>query len=240
MKLACPLISHMLVVRGTPNMKYPKRRQYKHAKKKYRVRNWKAYNEALCRRGDLTVWFDVDAIDKWKAAKTGKPGAQRKYADVAIETGLVVRMVYKLAFRQTQGLLRSIATLLELDVEIPDYSTLCRRSKTLRKKLRLPKDAANQPVHLLIDSRGLKIPVGSAVKPPGRRAWRKLHLAVCRKTQIIVATELTASATSDASRVPPLLRQVKSQLASVSETEHTTRSPFTRRLKGTAPGEEHE
>ncbi len=105
-------------------MKYPKRSQYKHAKKtKYRIRNWGAYTEALRRRGDLTVWFDVDAIEKWKADKTGKPGGQRKYADVAIETGLVVRMIYKLAYRQTQGLLNSIASLLGLSIEIPDYST---------------------------------------------------------------------------------------------------------------------
>ena len=77
-------------------MKYPKRSQYKHAKKKkYPIRNWGAYTEALRRRGDLTVWFDVDAIKKWKADKTGQPGGQRKYADVAIETGLVVRMIYK-------------------------------------------------------------------------------------------------------------------------------------------------
>ena len=111
-------------------MQYPKRSQYKHAKKKkYRIRNWRAYTEALRRRGDLTVWFDVDAIEEWQADKTGKPGGQRKYADVAIETGLVVRMIYKLAYRQTQGLLKSIATLLGLGIEIPDYSTLCRRSK---------------------------------------------------------------------------------------------------------------
>ncbi len=85
-------------------MQYPKRSQYKHAKKKkYRIRNWRAYTEALRRRGDLTVWFDVDAIEEWQADKTGKPGGQRKYADVAIETGLVLRMIYKLAYRQTQG-----------------------------------------------------------------------------------------------------------------------------------------
>ena len=41
----------------------------------------------------------------WKADKTGKPGGQRVYSDMAIETGLVVRMVYKLAYRQTEGLL---------------------------------------------------------------------------------------------------------------------------------------
>ena len=151
-------------------MQYPKRSQYKHAKKKkYRIRNWRAYTEALRRRGDLTVWFDVDAIEEWQADKTGKPGGQRKYADVAIETGLVVRMIYKLAYRQTQGLLKSIATLLELGIEIPDYSTLCRRSKALRKKLQVPKDVGNQPIHLMIDSTGLKIHVGSARKPPKKR-----------------------------------------------------------------------
>ena len=81
-------------------MKYPKRCQYKHAKqKKYHVRNWAEYNEGLRRRGDLTVWFDEEAIANWKADKTGKPGGQRVYSDMAIETGLVVRMVYKLAYR---------------------------------------------------------------------------------------------------------------------------------------------
>ena len=74
-------------------MKYPKRCQYKHAKqKKYHVRNWAEYNEGLRRRGDLTVWFDEEAIANWMADKTGKPGGQRVYSDMAIETGLVVRM----------------------------------------------------------------------------------------------------------------------------------------------------
>ena len=66
-------------------MKYPKRCQYKHAKqKKYHVRNWAEYNEGLRRRGDLTVWFDEEAIANWKADKTGKPGGQRVYSDMAM------------------------------------------------------------------------------------------------------------------------------------------------------------
>ena len=119
----------MVVAEVCSSMKYPKRCQYKHAKqKKYHVRNWAEYNEGLRRRGDLTVWFDEEAIANWKADKTGKPGGQRVYSDMAIETGLVVRMVYKLAYRQTEGFLHSIASLLGLGIEIPDYSTLCRRS----------------------------------------------------------------------------------------------------------------
>ena len=97
----------MVVAEVCSSMKYPKRCQYKHAKqKKYHVRNWAEYNEGLRRRGDLTVWFDEEAIANWKADKTGKPGGQRVYSDMAIETGLVVRMVYKLAYRQTEGFLQ--------------------------------------------------------------------------------------------------------------------------------------
>ncbi len=65
----------------------------------------------------------MEGRQNWQA------GGQRKYADVAIETGLVVRMIYKLAYRQTEGLLDWIASLLGLSIEIPNYSTLCRRSK---------------------------------------------------------------------------------------------------------------
>ena len=129
----------MVAAEVCSSMKYPKRCQYKHAKqKKYHVRNWAEYNEGLRRRGDLTVWFDEEAIANWKADKTGKPGGQRVYSDMAIETGLVVRMVYKLAYRQTEGFLHSIASLLGLGIEIPDYSTLCRRSRLLRKVMNPP------------------------------------------------------------------------------------------------------
>ena len=78
-------------------------------------------------------------------------------------------MVYKLAYRQTEGFLHSIASLLGLGIEIPDYSTLCRRSRLLRKKLRIPKAASTQPIHLMIDSTGLRIHVGNARKPPKQR-----------------------------------------------------------------------
>ena len=204
----------MVVAEVCSTMKYPKRSQYKHAKqKKYHVRNWAEYNEGLRRRGDLTVWFDEEAIANWMADKTGKPGGQRVYSDLAIETSLVVRMVYKLAYRQTEGFLNSIASLLGLGIEIPDYSTLCRRSRLLRKKLRIPKAASSQPIHLMIDSTGLRIHVGTARKPPKQRAWRKLHIAVDRKTGNIVASELTASRARDATRVPALLTQIQAPLA---------------------------
>ena len=38
-------------------MNSPKRRQYKYAKSRYRVKNWGEYEAGLRRRGDLTVWL---------------------------------------------------------------------------------------------------------------------------------------------------------------------------------------
>ncbi len=218
-------------------MKYPKRCQYKHAKqKKYHVRNWAEYNEGLRRRGDLTVWFDEEAIANWKADKTGEPGGQRVYSDMAIETGLVVRMVYKLAYRQTEGFLHSIASLLGLGIEIPDYSTLCRRSRLLRKKLRIPKAASTQPIHLMIDSTGLRIHVGNARKPPKQRAWRKLHIAVDRETGNIVASELTASRARDATRVPALLTQIQAPLVSVAADSAYDKEAVYEAIEAHSPG----
>ncbi len=100
----------------SPPVKYPKRSQYKYAKSRYRVRNWRKYEAGLRRRGDLTVWFSEDVLDSWRAPPSGKPGGQRTYADIAIEAALTIRMVFQLPLRQTEGFLRSLAHMLEVEI----------------------------------------------------------------------------------------------------------------------------
>jgi len=105
--------------------------------------------------------------------------------------------------------------LFELDLPIPDHTTLSRRLKKLSdNQFRgLP---TGRPIHLLIDSTGLRIHVGHLQKPPKRRAWRKLHLAVDVGTGEIVASDPTGRRTPDCARVPMLLEQIDSPVASVS------------------------
>jgi len=196
-------------------MKYPKRSQYKYAKSRYRVRNWPEYEASLQRRGNLTVWLSDDALDSWRATPSGKPGGQRTYADVAIEVALTIRMVFHLPLRQTEGFLRSLAQLLEADLPIPDHTTLSRRLQKLRE-IRFRKLTTDRPIHLLIDSTGLRIHVGHMRKPPKRRAWRKLHLAVDASTGEIVASDLTGRRTPDCARAPALIEQLEDPVASVS------------------------
>ena len=132
--------------------------------------------------------------------------------------------------------MHSIASLLGLGIEIPDYSTLSRRSRLLRKKLRIPKAASNQPIHLMIDSTGLRIHVGTARKPPKQRAWRKLHIAVDRETGNIVASELTASRARDATRVPALLTQIQAPLASVAADSAYDKEAVYEAIEAHSPG----
>jgi hypothetical protein len=60
-------------------------------KSKYRIRNWRDYNEALVNRGSLTFWFDEETINSWhETQRSGRRGAPRWYCDVAIQCSLTL------------------------------------------------------------------------------------------------------------------------------------------------------
>src|SRR4051794_29415160 len=106
-------------------------RRHKIPRARYRVQNWPEYDRALQRRGDLTVWVTPEAIAAWCPPRTGRRGRPRDYSDVAIETGHLLRLAFGRPWRQTEGLLRSLATLLGLDIGVPDHTTFSRRSPGL-------------------------------------------------------------------------------------------------------------
>ena len=208
--------------------RYPKRSQLKYTKQRYRVRNWREYEAGLRKRGDLTLWFSEEAIAAWRAPPGEKPGGQTVYSDLAIEVGLTVRLVYGLALRQTEGFLQSISTLLDLGLRIPDHTTLSRRAKDLN--VRISVSAHSGPLHIMIDSTGLRVHSGNVPgsRPPKRRAWRKLHMGVDADTGDIFASALTTDRARDAAQVPMLLDQVNDPLASVmADGAYDTSSGYT-------------
>ena len=145
----------------------------------YKTRNWPAYNEALKRRGSLTIWFDPAMT--WDAAPTGKRGRQPDYSGEedqetvqwtvsptnAIQTCLTMKVLFgmvdigaplvraTMSTRQTTGFVESLLRLIGLDWKVPDFSTLSRRQKTL--KVNIPYRGSDGPLHLLIDSTGIKV-----------------------------------------------------------------------------------
>ena len=199
--------------------KFKESRRHKIPRARYRVTNWPDYEAALVRRGSLTVWFTEEAMAAWHAPATGKRGGQPLYSATAIETGLALRLVFHQPLRQAEGLLRSIATVLEVDIAIPDHTPLSRRGSGL---VVLPKRVdPDEPLHLLVDSTGLKIyGEGEWLDQKhglrSRRRWRKLHLGVDADTHEVVAVELTPDDVGDLSEVPELLDQVEAEVASVT------------------------
>src|SRR4029453_4457244 len=194
---------------------------------KRKVTNWRDYDESLRRRGSLTVWFSDEAVKSWGAEGRTSRGGQPEYSDLAILTALTFKAVFRLAYRQTKGLVGSVIGLLGRDRPVPAHTPLCGGAETLEVPRPKPRgDGAGGgagrdtgPMHLLVDSTGLKLYgagewLGGEPRTKRRRSWRKLHLGVDAETGRIVAATLTDRDEDDASQVGPLLDQVEDPVAS--------------------------
>jgi Transposase DDE domain len=217
------------------------------AKYRYRVKNWAEYDRALVNRGNLTIWFDEKSIaEDWTPPRPvgrGKPGS---YSDVAIQTCLTLKTLFRLPYRATEGLLKSLMRLCALDLPVPDHTHMSRRAATLAVKIpRRPRVGAT---HVVVDSTGLKI-FGEGewkVRQHGvgkRRTWRKIHLAVDETAKDIIGIEVTTADWHDSEVFPDLLAQVEGKVAQVSadgayDTERTHAAIAEREARATIPPRE--
>ncbi len=181
-------------------------------KRTYRIKNWRQYNDALVRRGDITIWLSEDALESWEhphdSTKVGRPFV---YSDTAIECLLTIRELFQLPYRQTEGLGRSLVELLGVNVAVPDYSSLAKRAAKLNVSLRLVNKRG--PIDLVVDSTGLKVFGEGEWKTrthgkSKRRTWRKVHLSVNPQSQMIESEVLTENSGHDADQTDELLNQV--------------------------------
>lgn len=192
------------------------------AKETYRLSNWTEYNKALVSRGFITLWLSEDTLANWYYQGPRAAGGQFRYSDGCIQAALALKAVFRLAFRQTQGLIQSILAIMKMNLQVPSYTQLCRRqAKVVAFFAPVPcEDGIVEALHIVIDSTGLKV-YGEGewkVKKHGadkRRTWRKLHLAIDESTNDIHAVELTTNAVSDADMVKPLLDDMKQPVAKV-------------------------
>ena len=183
-------------------------------KKVYRVRNWSEYNKGLVSRGSLEVWFKKDDI---KSAQ-GSHGNQ-VYSDLRIRCALTIRQLFHLTYRATEGFLCSLIRVNQLDIATPDYSTLCRRSKTL--KVELGARSSGSARHILVDSTGVQV-LGEGewkrLKHGASRCqvWKKLHVALDADTLDILALNVTESARHDGNSLPGLINQITGSIKQIT------------------------
>ena len=191
----------------------------KKARTRYRTTNWPQYNAALKARGSLTIWLDRGM--RWLAEPSGKRGRGKLFSDAAIQFCLSIKCLFNQPLRQALGMVQSLLKLAGLDWPVPDFSTVCRRQKTLQVALKYR--PSTQPLNLLVDSTGIKFLGEGEWKrkkhgPEYRRAWRKVHLGIDAQTLEIRAIEVTSDAIGDAPMLPELLAQIPDDepIASVS------------------------
>jgi hypothetical protein len=184
---------------------------------RYKTTNWRSYNEALKRRGSLTIWFDPAMT--WEGAPTGKRGRRQLYGDAAIQSCLTLKVAFGMALRQTTGFVESLLGLIGLNWSVPDLSALCRRQKTLA--VNIPHRGSNGPLHLPIDGTGIEGEgegEWNARKHGGakRRVRRRIHLGIGERTPEVRAIEVTTSDIGDAPMLPELLSQIAAHHAVAS------------------------
>lgn len=192
----------------------------KKTKRTYHLRNWKEYNASLVQRGSLTLWVSDDVLQAWRESeRTGTRGAPRTYTDTAILCMATLEEVYHLPLRATEGLMLSVVKLLGVELAVPDYTTLCRRRRSL--EVVLPRRSKTEPLHIVVDSTGIKV-YGEGewkVRQHGvsrRRTWRKLHIGVDEATREFVAVVVSTNSFKDSQILPDLLEQVADEIKQVS------------------------
>lgn len=186
----------------------------------YRVKNWREYNEALIRRGSLTLWFEEKTVRSWlNVERSGKRGHPYVYSDVAVECMLLLKQVFHLGLRQTQGFMRSIFQLVGQGLPVLSYSQLSRRQQGL--KVNLPRQKRGQALHVVVDATGLKVYGEGEWKTrqhniSKRRTWTKVHLAFDVETQEVVAEITTPNNVHEKEKLPDLLAQIEEEMVQVS------------------------
>ncbi len=169
---------------------------------------WSKYNRTLIDRGKLTFWVP-EGLDKlWYCNEE----SDRTYSDRAIEVLSILRFKFSLTLRETEGFSKSIFEWTGLKLEVPSYSTLCRRLGSLSLVL-WQEIERNDRLHVVVDATGLKV-YGEGewkVRIHGyckRRTWRKLHLAIDEANNRILGVVLTTNDFKDNQVLPELMNQI--------------------------------
>ena len=185
----------------------------------YRIRNWSEYNKGLKQRGSLTFWITPEVLANWEVReKTGKPGASCTYTDQAIVAIVSLKSVFGLPGRALCGFVESIFQLMQVELSVPDHTTISRRLKSL--EVTLPVQPTNGKRHVVVDSTGVKVYGEGEWKTrqhgvSKRRTWRKLHLAVDEATGEILSEVVTGNDCYDSEVLGELLDEIEDPIEQV-------------------------
>ena len=183
-----------------------------------RARNWRQYNKSLVQRGSLTFLIDPQSMKSMvPKAKKGR-GRPLEFFAQFIEMLLMIKIHFRLPYRQLDGFSRSLLEQMKHLAKVPTYSLICKRARQLA--LCLPKLSTRQPTTVIVDATGIKVQGEGEwkVKVHGKgrpRKWIKIHVAIDAKTQEVVGEITTEASVDDGKAFPVLIDQVPNRMQTV-------------------------
>jgi hypothetical protein len=175
----------------------------------YHKRDWSKYNKQLVNRGKINFWVRPEVLDTWKAKKQKKNGHPFVYHDELIKTMSYIRFKFRISLRETEGFFQSLTMLWKSLLSVPCYTQICRRMKGLRLSTELL--AKRDVTDIVLDTTGLKV-YGTgewrAEKYGGKKAWKKLHLAMDPKSGKLALAEVTEEHAHDTTHLEETLKRM--------------------------------
>lgn len=179
------------------------------------IRDWKAYNDMLVRRGEISLYVEPSALmqaEEVRKLNTGKIGRPFVYGNGLVFAGFALKCLLRFGYRQIQGTLRDL--LKNIAVKTPDFRTVWRRIKKMGNegiKFNIHPSEAGERIDIAIDSTGIKLVNDGEYRTKmyaKRKDWIKLHLAVDVNTGRILTREITKDNVHDIKETRHLLNPV--------------------------------
>jgi len=176
-------------------------------------RDWKTYNDQLVKRGELLL--DLDFVENWEEEleemNGGKRGKPCQYPESLVEFLAFPRYFFRLPFKQEEGFVEALGKFVP-ELEVPDYSTICRRINDLQPRFERSLREPGNDVVVAIDASGIKVTnrgdwIREQWNRKPRRGYLKIHIAVDTKTKQILAMEVTNERTGDIKMFKPLVER---------------------------------
>lgn len=193
----------------------PKEKQ----KEKYKVVNWSAYNKSLKERGKISIWLPNNLSELWYRSTEDTVVGKQKYSDVAIEFCMIIKQLYCLPYRQTEGFIEDIFRQINLNLNVVSYTQIQRRQSDLAVNIRCEEHFKRVNIDVVIDSTGLMV-YGEGewkVRQHGKsknRQWIKMSLASQPDTLEIVSQVITFNDVDDAETGVEIISQIKENIKS--------------------------
>ena len=186
-----------------------------------KIKNWSEYNKSLKNRGNLSIFISEELIKNGRIVippKSGRAGRPQEYSDDLIEFILTIRELFHLPLRQVTGFMEFLFKKMDLDSNVPDYTTLSYRMPGIKVRyIRKAKQfSLDNSIVMLIDSSGFKV-FGEGewmIRKYGatyHRTWRETHIALDYETRDIIGLVNTTAHVHDNTQLKLLLDQVTRQ-----------------------------